>query len=165
MKPRHKRAAIVLAVISAVGVAVALVLNAFNSNLVFFYTPTQIADQQAPQGRTFRVGGLVQAGSVVREGVTVRFVVTDTLKTVPVRYEGVLPDLFKEGKGVVAQGQLGTDGVFAAREVLAKHDENYMPPEAAEALKRAQQASDQSARTLVQSSTPAATANPNGARP
>ena len=115
----------------------ALVLNAFNSNLVFFYTPSQIAAKEAPQGRTFRIGGLVQAGTVVREGVTVRFLVTDTAQTVPVRYEGVLPDLFKEGKGVVAQGQLGADGVFAAREVLAKHDENYMPPEAADALQRA----------------------------
>jgi cytochrome c-type biogenesis protein CcmE len=137
MKPRHKRAAIVLGMLSAVGVAAALVLNAFNSNLVFFYTPAQIVAKEAPQGRTFRVGGLVQAGSVVREGVTVRFVVTDTLQYVPVRYEGVLPDLFKEGKGVVAQGQLGGDGVFAAREVLAKHDENYMPPEAADALQKA----------------------------
>ncbi|MBL0089069.1 MAG: cytochrome c maturation protein CcmE [Ideonella sp.] len=137
MKPRHKRAAIIVGALGALGVAVALVLNAFNSNLVFFYTPTQIASKEAPQGRTFRVGGLVEAGSVVRDGVTVRFTVTDTAKTVPVRFEGVLPDLFKEGKGVVAQGQLGADGVFAAREVLAKHDENYMPPEAAEALKQA----------------------------
>ena len=137
MKPRHKRAAIVVGVLAAVGTAVALVLNAFNSNLVFFYTPSQIAAKDAPQGRTFRIGGLVQAGTVVRDGVTVRFLVTDTAQTVPVRYEGVLPDLFKEGKGVVAQGQLGADGVFAAREVLAKHDENYMPPEAADALQRA----------------------------
>jgi cytochrome c-type biogenesis protein CcmE len=137
MKPRHKRAAIIVGALAALGVAVALVLNAFNSNLVFFYTPSQIASKEAPQGRTFRVGGLVQAGSVMRDGVTVRFTVTDTAQTVPVRFEGVLPDLFKEGKGVVAQGQLGADGVFAAREVLAKHDENYMPPEAAEALKRA----------------------------
>ncbi len=149
MKPRHKRAAIVLAVLGAVGVAVALVLNAFNSNLVFFYTPAQVAAKEAPQGRTFRVGGLVQAGSVVREGVTVRFVVTDTLKTVPVRFEGVLPDLFKEGKGVVAQGQLGADGVFAAREVLAKHDENYMPPEAADALQRADKMRAKMAGTLT----------------
>ncbi len=140
MKPRHRRAVIVLGVLGAVGVATALVLNAFNSNMVFFYTPTQIASKEAPQGRTFRVGGLVQAGSVVREGVAVRFIVTDTVKAVPVRFEGVLPDLFKEGKGVVAQGQLGGDGVFAAREVLAKHDENYMPPEAADALKRADKA-------------------------
>jgi cytochrome c-type biogenesis protein CcmE len=138
MKPRHKRAAIVVGVLAAVGVGVALVLNAFNSNLVFFYTPTQIASKEAPTGRTFRVGGLVQAGTVAREGVTVRFTVTDTAKTVPVRYEGVLPDLFKEGKGVVAQGQLGPDGVFVAREVLAKHDENYMPPEAADAVQKAE---------------------------
>ena len=137
MKPRHKRATIIIGVLGAFGAAVGLVLNAFNSNLVFFYTPTQIASKEAPQGRTFRVGGLVQEGSVVRDGVTVRFKVTDTAQSVLVRYEGLLPDLFKEGKGVVAQGQLGGDGVFAAREVLAKHDENYMPPEAAEALKKA----------------------------
>ena len=135
LKPRHRRAAIVLGVLVAVGAIVALVLNAFNSNLVFFYTPTQIAAKEAPQGRTFRIGGLVQAGSVQRDGVTVRFLVTDTAQTVPVRYDGVLPDLFKEGKGVVAQGQLGADGVFTAREVLAKHDENYMPPEVTKALK------------------------------
>ena len=139
MKPRHKRIAIIAGVLCSVGVAAALVLNAFNSNLVFFYTPSQIAAKEAPQGRTFRVGGLVQAGTVAREGVTVRFLVTDTAKTMPVRYEGVLPDLFKEGKGVVAQGQLGPDGVFVAREVLAKHDENYMPPEAADAVRKAEQ--------------------------
>ena len=149
MKPRQKRAAIVVGVLGAVGVAVALVLNAFNSNIVFFYTPTQVASKEAPQGRTFRIGGLVESGTVAREGVTVRFVVTDTARTVPVRYEGVLPDLFKEGKGVVAQGQLGPDGVFVAREVLAKHDENYMPPEAADALQRAEKAKTQSATTLA----------------
>jgi cytochrome c-type biogenesis protein CcmE len=137
VKPRHKRAAIAVGLLAVVGVGVALVLNAFNSNLVFFYTPTQVAQKEAPQGRTFRVGGLVEAGSVVREGVTVRFKVTDTARTVPVKYDGVLPDLFKEGKGVVAQGQLGADGTFTAREVLAKHDENYMPPEAADALQKA----------------------------
>jgi cytochrome c-type biogenesis protein CcmE len=149
MKPRHKRALIIVGVLAAVGVAAGLVLNAFNSNLVFFYTPSQIAAKEAPQGRTFRVGGLVQAGSVVRDGVTVQFTVTDTLQTVPVRFEGILPDLFKEGKGVVAQGKLGSDGVFAAREVLAKHDENYMPPEAAEALKQAAAAKAQTTGTLV----------------
>ena len=137
MKPRHKRAAIVLGVLAAVGVAVALVLNAFNSNLVFFYTPSQIAAKEAPQGRTFRVGGLVQAGSLKRDGVDVSFTVTDLAKSMPVHYRGILPDLFKEGKGVVAQGKLGSDGVFTAQEVLAKHDENYMPPEAAAALKKA----------------------------
>jgi len=157
MKPRHKRAAIVLGVLAAVGVAVALVLNAFNSNLVFFYTPSQIAAKEAPQGRTFRVGGLVQAGSLVRDGVTVRFTVTDTIKNVTVRYDGVLPDLFKEGKGVVAQGQLGSDGVFAAREVLAKHDENYMPPEAADALQRADKMKAKMAGTLATTQQPTGT--------
>ena len=148
MKPRHKRAAIVVGVLAAVGVAVALVLSAFNSNLVFFYTPSQIAAKEAPQGRTFRVGGMVEKGSVQREGVTVRFVVTDTAKEVSVRYDGVLPDLFKEGKGVVAQGQLGADGVFVAREVLAKHDENYMPPEAADAVQKAEKMRQRIASTL-----------------
>jgi cytochrome c-type biogenesis protein CcmE len=163
MKPRHKRAAIVLGVLSAVGVAVALVLNAFNSNLVFFYTPAQIAAKQAPQGRTFRIGGLVEAGSVKRDGVTVNFIVTDTIKAVPVRYEGVLPDLFKEGKGVVAQGQLGADGVFAAREVLAKHDENYMPPEAADALQQAEKMRNKMSGTL--SPAPVVGAAMAGAKP
>ncbi len=156
MKPRHKRAAVALGVLAAVGVAVALVLNAFNSNLVFFYTPSQVAAQEAPQARTFRIGGLVQAGSVAREGVTVRFTVTDTIKNVSVRYQGVLPDLFKEGKGVVAQGQLGADGIFVAREVLAKHDENYMPPEAADALQRADKMKQKMAGTLVDAGKPGA---------
>jgi cytochrome c-type biogenesis protein CcmE len=147
MKPRHKRIAIAVGVVAAVGVAVGLVLNAFQSNLVFFYSPSQIASNEAPANRTFRLGGMVEEGSVKREGVTVRFVVTDTAKTVPVRYEGILPDLFKEGKGVVAQGQL-QDGVFVAREVLAKHDENYMPPEAAEALKNAQKTNAKVGQTV-----------------
>jgi len=137
MKPRHKRALIIVGVLGVVGLAAGLVLNAFNSNLVFFYTPSQVAANEAPKAKTFRVGGLVEAGSVQREGVTVRFTVTDTVKAMTVRYDGVLPDLFKEGKGVVAQGQLGEDGVFIAREVLAKHDENYMPPEAADAVQKA----------------------------
>jgi cytochrome c-type biogenesis protein CcmE len=125
--------------VAGLGVATALVLNAFQSNLVFFFTPTQVAQNEAPKDRVFRIGGLVEEGSVVREkdALTVRFKVTDTAKVIPVVYTGILPDLFKEGKGVVAQGRLGTDGVFKANEVLAKHDENYMPPEAAEALKRA----------------------------
>jgi cytochrome c-type biogenesis protein CcmE len=151
MKTRTKRGLIVLGVLAAVGVGVTLVLQAFNSNLVFFYTPTQIDAKEAPQGRTFRIGGLVQGGSVQRDGVTVRFIVTDTAKTVPVRYEGVLPDLFKEGKGVVAQGQIGADGVFVAREVLAKHDENYMPPEAADALQRAEKMKKMQSTTVVSS--------------
>jgi cytochrome c-type biogenesis protein CcmE len=145
MKPRHKKVAIAVGLLAVVGVGVGLILSAFNSNIQFSYTPTQIAAREAPLGRTFRVGGLVQAGTVARDGVTVRFLVTDTTKTVPVRYEGILPDLFKEGKGVVAQGQLGSDGVFVAREVLAKHDENYMPPEAADAMQRAAKA-----KTLIQ---------------
>ena len=137
MKPRHKRLAAVAAGVAALGVATALILNAFQSNLVFFYTPSQIAANEAPQGKSFRIGGMVETGSVKRDGVEVRFVVTDLAKNVPVAYTGILPDLFREGKGVVAQGQLGADGVFRAREVLAKHDENYMPPEAAMALKQA----------------------------
>ncbi|NMM13442.1 MAG: cytochrome c maturation protein CcmE [Rhodoferax sp.] len=148
MKPRYQRLAIAAGVITVVGVAVALVLNAFQSNLVFFYTPTQIAASEAPAERTFRLGGLVVAGSVKREGVAVNFRVTDTVQTVPVRFEGILPDLFKEGKGVVAQGRM-RGGVFEAREVLAKHDENYMPPEAAEALKRAAQSKEKVAASVV----------------
>jgi cytochrome c-type biogenesis protein CcmE len=121
----------------AVGGATALVLNAFNSNLVFFYSPSQVAAHEAPEGRPFRVGGMVTVGSVKRDGVDVVFTVTDLVKSMQVHYRGSLPDLFKEGKGVVAQGKLGSDGVFTAQEVLAKHDENYMPPEAAAALKKA----------------------------
>ena len=137
MKPRHKRAAAIALGVVALGAATALVLTAFEQNLVFFFTPSQVAAHEAPQGRTFRIGGMVEKGSVKREGVQVRFLVTDTAKTIPVLYSGALPDLFREGKGVVAQGQLGADGVFRAREVLAKHDENYMPPEAAHALEKA----------------------------
>jgi cytochrome c-type biogenesis protein CcmE len=150
MTPRRKRLAIAAGVLLALAAATALVLNAFRSNLVFFFTPTQVAAGEAPQQRPFRLGGLVRAGSVQREGVQIRFVVTDTQREVPVTYNGLLPDLFKEGKGVVAQGTLGPDGVFVAREVLAKHDENYMPPEAAEALKRAQGTQPQPAPTLVE---------------
>jgi cytochrome c-type biogenesis protein CcmE len=148
MTPRRKRMAIAVGVVAVVGSATALVLNAFQSNLVFFYTPTQIAAKEAPNGRTFRLGGLVVAGSVKRDGVNVQFEVTDTAQTVPVKFSGILPDLFKEGKGVVAQGQL-ENGVFQAKEVLAKHDENYMPPEAAQALKNAAQANTKAAATLV----------------
>ena len=141
MKPRHKRIAAIAIGVSALGAVTALVLTAFQENLVFFFTPTEVVANKAPQGRTFRIGGMVEKGSVKRDGVEVRFVVTDTAKTLPVTYRGALPDLFREGKGVVAQGQLGADGVFRASEVLAKHDENYMPPEAAEAVKRAHDAS------------------------
>jgi len=139
LKPRTRRAAWIVAGIAVLGVAAALVLNAFQSNLVFFFTPTQVASHEAPQGRAFRIGGLVEAGSVEhdKDALTVRFRVTDTAKSVPVVYTGILPDLFREGKGVVAQGRIESDGVFHANEVLAKHDENYMPPEAAEALRKA----------------------------
>jgi cytochrome c-type biogenesis protein CcmE len=148
MKPRHKRLIAIAAGVVALGIAAALVLNAFQQNLVFFFTPSQVAANEAPQGRTFRIGGMVEKGSVKREGVEVRFVVTDTAKTIPVLYNGALPDLFREGKGVVAQGQLGPDGIFRAREVLAKHDENYMPPEAAEAVQKAHEAAAKAAKTL-----------------
>jgi cytochrome c-type biogenesis protein CcmE len=139
LKPRTRRALWIAAGLAALGVATALVLNAFQSNLVFFFTPSQVAANEAPHGRAFRIGGLVEAGSVMRDkdALTVRFRVTDTAKTIPVQYTGILPDLFREGKGVVAQGRIGSDGVFHASEVLAKHDENYMPPEAAEALRKA----------------------------
>jgi cytochrome c-type biogenesis protein CcmE len=132
-------AAIALGLV-ALGVDTALVLQAFQKNLVFFFSPTQVAAKEAPLGRTFRIGGIVEPGSVKRDGVEVRFAVTDTAKTIPVLYRGSLPDLFREGKMVVAQGQLGTDGTFQAREVLAKHDENYMPPEAKEAVEKAHRA-------------------------
>ena len=142
MKARHKRLLALGCGLLALGVASALVLNAFQSNMVFFFSPSQVAAREAPQVGNFRVGGLVQTGSVVREaqGLGLRFVVTDTAHTVAVQYTGLLPDLFSEGKGVVAQGRLRADGVFVADQVLAKHDENYMPPEAAEALKNARPA-------------------------
>jgi len=139
VKPRHKRITAIAVGVAALGIAAALVLSAFQKNLVFFFTPSQVAANEAPQGRTFRIGGMVVRGSLKREGVNVEFTVTDTAKSMRVTYRGQLPDLFREGKGVVAQGQLGADGMFRASEVLAKHDENYMPPEAADAVKRAQQ--------------------------
>jgi cytochrome c-type biogenesis protein CcmE len=139
MKPRHKRAAIIVGSLAVLGSAAALVLNAFESNMVFFFSPTQIEAGEAPKGRTFRVGGLVKEGSVKRADLNVEFVVTDTAKEIPVAYKGILPDLFKEGKGVVAQGKIGPDGKFVASEVLAKHDENYMPPEAQHAVDKAHQ--------------------------
>ena len=142
MKARHRRFAWIAAGVAVLGVAVALVLNAFQSNLVFFFTPTQVAQKEAPQGRPFRIGGLVEDGSLKRvpNSVEVQFVVTDTAQRVPVVFTGLLPDLFKEGKGVVAQGSLGPDGRFHATEVLAKHDENYMPPEAKDAVDKAHKA-------------------------
>ena len=151
MKPRQKRFVLIGLGLVALAVAAALVLNAFQSNLVFFFTPTQVANGEVPHSRSFRICGMVETGSLTREGdgLTVHFIVTDMAKRVPVTFKGILPDLFKEGKGAVAQGQLGADGTFLASEVLAKHDENYMPPEAAEALARAKAAGAQSSNTLV----------------
>ena len=136
MKTRHKRIALIVGGLAILGLVVALVLNAFQSNLVFFFSPTQVAAGEAPKGKSFRVGGLVKAGTIMREpdGVTLHFVMTDIENDMIVAYKGILPDLFREGKGAVAQGKFGDDGVFVASEVLAKHDENYMPPEAAQAL-------------------------------
>jgi len=153
VKPRHKRIAMIAGGLAVLGAAAALVLKAFNENLVFFFTPTQVQAKEAPQGRAFRIGGMVVPGSLKRQadGVTVEFVVTDTAKNVPVVYKGILPDLFKEGKGVVTQGTLGGDGVFYASEVLAKHDENYMPPAAADAIKKAQVINEKATHTLVES--------------
>ena len=140
MKPRHRRLILIVAGLALLGVTAALVLTAFNKNLVFFFSPSQVADKEAPVNKTFRLGGMVEKGSLKRmsDGLTVEFLVTDTAKTIPVRYKGILPDLFSEGKGVVAQGRLDADGTFVATQVLAKHDENYMPPEAADAIARAQ---------------------------
>jgi cytochrome c-type biogenesis protein CcmE len=134
--------AIIAAGLAALGIAAALVLNAFQSNLVFFFSPTQVLANEAPRGKAFRIGGMVESGSLKREndGLTVHFRVTDTAKTIPVTYTGILPDLFKEGKGVVAQGKLDPGGEFHATEVLAKHDENYMPPDAKHAIDQAQKA-------------------------
>jgi cytochrome c-type biogenesis protein CcmE len=140
MKPRHKRLALILGGVAVLGIAATLILSAFRDNLVFFFSPSDVVAERAPHDRSFRVGGMVEAGSVKRDGVQVRFNVTDTARTIPVIYQGILPDLFKEGKGVVAQGKLSADGVFLASEVLAKHDENYMPPEAAHAVEQAQKA-------------------------
>jgi cytochrome c-type biogenesis protein CcmE len=150
MKARHRRFLWIGAGVVVLGIAAALVLNAFQSNLVFFFTPSQVAQKEAPQGRPFRIGGLVENGSLKRtpNSVDVTFVVTDTAQRVPVVYSGLLPDLFREGKGVVAQGSLGPDGTFHATEVLAKHDENYMPPEAATALERARKSQGMSVSTL-----------------
>ena len=154
MKPRHRRFLWIGAGVAVLGVAVALVLNVFQSNLVFFFTPSQIAANEVPKGRAFRVGGLVEERSLTRgqDGLTVRFKITDTAQSIPVVYTGILPDLFKEGKGVVAQGRIEPDGTFRATEVLAKHDENYMPPEAAEAVNQAHgaAAAAKTAKTLAQ---------------
>lgn len=147
MKPRHKRLAFIVIGLAGIAIAAGLVLNSFSGNLVFFFSPSQVAAKEAPVGKTFRLGGMVVDGSVQREsdGLTVRFVVTDTAKEIPVVFSGILPDLFREGQGAVAQGKLGDDGVFYADEVLAKHDETYMPPEVADALQQAKSANGSSA--------------------
>ena len=140
MKPRHKRMAFIGAALAAVAVAATLVLQAAKDGIMLFVSPTEVADNKAPVDRSFRLGGLVQEGSVSREGIIVNFVITDNNANIPVSYSGILPDLFREGQGVVTQGRLDSDGVFQADEVLAKHDETYMPPEVAEALEKAKQA-------------------------
>ena len=142
MKPRHKKMAIIALSVTALTSAAILVLNVFQSNLVFFFSPTQVAANEAPLGKSFRIGGIVEEGSLKRidNSTTVAFAVTDTAEAIQVVYTGILPDLFKEGKGVVAQGKIADDGIFYADEVLAKHDENYMPPEAASALEQAAKA-------------------------
>ena len=140
MKSRHKKLALIGGALAIIGIIAALVLNALNSNIALYITPTEVAAGKAPKDKLFRIGGLVKDGSIQRQadGVTIQFVVTDTEKDITVHYKGILPDLFKEGKGAVAQGKLTTDGNFLATEVLAKHDENYMPPEAAKAVDDAQ---------------------------
>jgi len=141
MKPRHKRIALIVGGLASLSVATYFVLHALNSNIALFYTPTQVVAGDVPKGRVFRIGGLVKDGSLQRDAMTVHFVVTDTAKNVRVAYTGILPDLFKEGRGVVAQGKLAPNGEFIASEVLAKHDANYMPPEAKSAIEQAEQAS------------------------
>jgi cytochrome c-type biogenesis protein CcmE len=138
VKPRHKRAAIIVGGLIAIGLVVLLIMNALNSNIALFVTPSDVFAGKAPQSQIFRIGGLVKEGSVKRDGITVNFVVTDLAQEIPVAYTGILPDLFKEGKGAVIQGRLNDNGKFVASEVLAKHDENYMPPEAQHALEQAQ---------------------------
>jgi len=138
VKPRHKRAVIIVGALIAIGIAAVLILNALNSNIALYVTPSEVAAGKSPAGQVFRIGGMVKDGSVKRDGLTVNFVITDMVKDIPVAYTGILPDLFKEGKGAVIQGRLNSNGQFIASEVLAKHDENYMPPEAKHALEQAQ---------------------------
>jgi len=148
MKRRHRRITFIVVGLAALGLAAYLAASAFRNNLVFFFSPTQVAAKEAPVGRTFRIGGLVQEGTLKRDGLNVQFTVTDTAASIPVAYNGILPDLFKEGRGCVAQGKIGADGVFHAEQVLAKHDENYMPPEAGQALDKAKHARE-AAKTVV----------------
>ena len=138
MKPRYKRALIIVAALAVIGVAALLILNALNSNIALYVTPSEVAAGKAPKDQAFRIGGMVKDESLRRDGLTVHFVITDLVKDIPVAYTGILPDLFKEGKGAVIQGRMNANGEFIASEVLAKHDENYMPPEAKHALDQAQ---------------------------
>jgi cytochrome c-type biogenesis protein CcmE len=138
VKPRYKRALVIVAALAVIGIAALLILNALNSNIALYVTPSEVAAGKAPQGQAFRIGGMVKDGSLKRDGLTVHFVITDLVKDIPVSYTGILPDLFKEGKGAVIQGRMNANGDFVASEVLAKHDENYMPPEARHALEQAQ---------------------------
>ena len=140
MKPRQKRIALIVGGLASIALAAVLTLNALDSNIALYVTPSEVAAGKSPQGKAFRIGGLVKEGSVKRKDMTVHFVMTDTVKEIPVAYTSILPDLFRDGKGAVVQGRLGGDGVFAATEVLAKHDENYMPPEAKHAVDQAQKA-------------------------
>jgi cytochrome c-type biogenesis protein CcmE len=150
MKTRHKRLGFIGLGVAGLGIAAALVLNAFQKNLVFFFSPSQVVAKEAPVGRNFRIGGLVEKGTLKRDndGLTVHFTVSDTVNNIPVVYKGILPDLFKEGRGCVAQGHVGNDGVFYAESVLAKHDENYMPPEAAQSIEKAKRSANEAAKTL-----------------
>jgi len=148
MKRRHKRITFIVVGLAGLALAAYLVASAFRNNLVFFFSPTDVAAKKAPVGRTFRIGGLVQQGTLKRDGLNVQFIVTDTAASIPVVYNGILPDLFKEGRGCVAQGKIGADGVFHAEQVLAKHDENYMPPEAGQAVDKAKHARE-AAKTVI----------------
>jgi len=155
MKPRQKRIMFIVIGIAAIGLAVGLVLNALKDNVSLYFTPTQVFEKEAPVGQAFRIGGLVKEGSVVRAtdgGLTATFEITDSLRSIPVSFKGILPDLFQEGKGVVAHGKIGADGVVVADEVLAKHDENYMPPEAADALQKAEEAKAKAAEAILKPS-------------
>ena len=147
MKARHKRLIFITAGLAGISVAAVLIFNAFNDNLLFFFSPSDVQASKAPVNRDFRLGGLVEEGSLSREndGLTVHFKVTDNANTIPVTFVGILPDLFREGQGVVAQGKLNDKGVFEAKEVLAKHDESYMPPEVQDALDKAKEASAETA--------------------
>lgn len=138
MKPRHKRIALIVGGLASITIAAVLVLKALDSNIALYITPSDVIAGKAPHDKAFRMGGLVKQGSIQREGMTTRFVITDTAKEIPVAYTGILPDLFRDGKGAIVQGRLGADGLFSASEVLAKHDENYMPPEAQHAIDQAQ---------------------------